>query len=136
MKFALHPQLLHDLDPMTATEDFEYLFLPNGELPWVVIVPKVPGITEVFELSEVQQADLYAQIARVSKMIKLEFQCDKINIAAFGNMVPQLHIHIIGRYKKDSAWPGSVFGVKLKADIKNDSSLKEKITSQLLRRLE
>lgn len=136
MSFELHPKLKQDLTTMLCTEHFELMYLPNGELPWVVIIPKVPDIKEIYELPEQSQQLLYKNINIISEAINIEFACDKMNLAAFGNMVPQLHIHIIGRYATDSAWPGSVLGSSLKKDSevqeKNYKKLKTLLQNKLL----
>jgi diadenosine tetraphosphate (Ap4A) HIT family hydrolase len=82
------------------------LLLVNNKLyPWLILVPKKPDITEIFELSQEDQAQLTKEISEISQISKEIFKADKINIAAFGNVVSQLHIHIISRYKNDRVFP-------------------------------
>lgn len=78
--------------------------------PWVILVPSVPGIREIYELSEAQQQRLLAESSELSRRMMTLFEGDKMNVAALGNMVPQLHLHHIVRYQSDPAWPGPVWG--------------------------
>ncbi|CAO4836437.1 MAG: hypothetical protein CNLJKLNK_00552 [Holosporales bacterium] len=79
--------------------------------PWLILVPKVNGVSEIFDLSPGQQHLLMNDISAVSSLLKFSTQADKINIAAFGNITRQLHIHIIARFETDAYWPQSVIGV-------------------------
>lgn len=81
----------------------------NSLYPWVVLVPKRENVKEMIDLNKNDQYLLMDEIEFVSKAMQKAFSPDKLNIAAFGNIVPQLHIHIIARYKSDNSWPSSVF---------------------------
>lgn len=82
----------------------------NKNYPWIILIPRVSHvITEIFELSISEQLKLMQEIARVANMMKQYFLADKINIGALGNIVSQLHVHVIARSKKDSAWPQGVW---------------------------
>lgn len=103
--------------------------LPDSENPWCVLVPPVADRSELHQLSEAQQQLLLKDINRVSATLEIEFKPDKLNIGALGNIVPQLHIHIICRYQTDRAWPNPIWGTKTGSDKviinKNCQRLKE-----------
>ena len=106
-----------NLDSAFSNLDFKigelnlcYLLLSNNSMfPWVVLIPKRNNIKEIIDLSKKDQYLLMEEIEIISKIMKNLFYPDKLNIAAFGNIVSQLHIHIIARYKSDACWPNSVF---------------------------
>ncbi len=81
----------------------------NSLYPWFILVPKKPNLVEIIDLSIEEQGDLMREISAVSKALKVLFKPDKINIAALGNMVQQLHIHIIARFKNDKTFPKPVW---------------------------
>lgn len=108
--FALHPQLAADTLAIPY-HGFSTLRLMNDRrFPWLIAVPQAADIEEIFQLSPRDQQRLVEEISRLSQALKTTTHCDKINIATFGNIVPQLHIHIIARFKEDPAWPGSAIG--------------------------
>ena len=84
----------------------------NSKFPWVILIPKRNKITDISDLNSKDQILLMKEIVYVSKIMKKLFRTSKLNIEKIGNMVPQLHIHIIARSKKDSTWPLSVWVVK------------------------
>ena len=84
----------------------------NSKFPWVILIPKRNKITDISDLNSKNQILLMKEIIHVSKIMKKLFKTSKLNIEKIGNMVPQLHIHIIARSKKDSTWPLSVWVVK------------------------
>tara|TARA_B110000003_G_scaffold262993_1_gene286200 strand:- start:384 stop:785 length:402 start_codon:yes stop_codon:yes gene_type:complete len=86
----------------------------NSRFPWVILVPKRSKITDMSELSTKDQILLIKEIVYISKIIKKLFKTSKLNVEKIGNLVPQLHIHIIARNKKDSSWPLPVWVVKSK----------------------
>lgn len=86
------------------------LLLSNNKFyPWLILVPQRLGMTEIFELKDEDRAQLIYEVNQISKLSKKIFKADKINIAAFGNIVSQLHIHIISRYKNDRVFPNPVW---------------------------
>ena len=87
------------------------LLLNDARFPWFILVPRRAGVSEIFELDEPDQEQLWRESARLSAFIKQAFHADKLNIGALGNLVPQLHVHHIARYRSDPAWPGPVWGV-------------------------
>ena len=87
----------------------------NSKFPWLILIPKRKNITDISELSSKDQLLLMKEIVYSSKVMKKLFKTSKLNVEKIGNIVPQLHIHIIARYKNDSSWPLSVWVVKGKA---------------------
>ena len=84
----------------------------NSKFPWIILIPKRNKITDITDLNSKDQTLLMKEIVYVSKIMKKLFKTSKLNVEKIGNVVPQLHIHIIARSKKDSAWPLSVWVVK------------------------
>lgn len=87
------------------------LLLNDARYPWFVLVPRCPDITEIYQLNEANQQQLLRESSQLGRFLMGEFNGDKLNIGALGNLVPQLHIHHIVRYRSDEAWPGPVWGV-------------------------
>ena len=108
--FELHPRLNEDCITIGAFPLCRLLLMNDAKYPWLILVPQRGGIREVFELSEADQQQLLWESATLSRLIAEHFKADKINVAALGNMVPQLHIHHIVRYSSDAAWPAPVWG--------------------------
>lgn len=109
--FKLHPSLAESTFSIADLDLCKVLLQNDARFSWVVLVPCVCDIKEFYELSSDNQHLLMDEMAKVSKILQTYTKADKINIAAFGNMTPQLHIHIIARFKTDSFWPNSVIGV-------------------------
>lgn len=87
------------------------LYLQNeSRFPWLVLVPRRESVSELIDLSIEDQQELTCEIAMVSQLMKAKYSPDKLNVANLGNIVKQLHIHVIARYEIDSAWPGPVWG--------------------------
>lgn len=110
MDFELHPQIKSDLQSLGDFPLSHVMLYPSSTNPWLVLVPRRPNIKEWHQLTAEEQSELCKEISKVSEWMEDEFQPDKINVGALGNMVPQLHVHIIGRYKNDVAWPGAIWG--------------------------
>jgi diadenosine tetraphosphate (Ap4A) HIT family hydrolase len=108
--FQLHPQLAADCIQIGHLSLSMLLLLNDARYPWFVLVPRCAPVTEIFELSEDDQRQLWRESAQLSKFIKHAFHADKINIGALGNLVPQLHVHHVARFRNDPAWPGPVWG--------------------------
>jgi diadenosine tetraphosphate (Ap4A) HIT family hydrolase len=109
-QFILHPQLAADTVLLGEFPLCQVLLANDGNFPWLILVPKVNGITEFHELSDQQQVQFLSESNAVSKLLKDGLSADKINIAALGNMVPQLHIHHVARFKEDACWPKPIWG--------------------------
>jgi len=88
--------------------------IDNSKFPWIILIPNRKNITDITELNSKDQNLLMKEIVFCSKLMKKIFKTSKLNVEKIGNVVPQLHIHIISRFKKDSSWPLSVWVVKKK----------------------
>jgi diadenosine tetraphosphate (Ap4A) HIT family hydrolase len=108
--WSLHPQLERDTGNIGDLPLSRVLVINDANFPWLLLVPRRPDIVEVIDLDEVAQAQLMTEIARVSRALREVTQCHKLNVAALGNAVPQLHVHIIARFRTDAAWPKPVWG--------------------------
>jgi diadenosine tetraphosphate (Ap4A) HIT family hydrolase len=108
--WTLHPQLEHDT-AMIADLPLSRLLLANdANYPWLLLVPRRAGASEIIDLAAAEQAQLMTEIDTLSRALKAVTACDKLNVAAIGNMVPQLHIHVVARRRSDAAWPKPVWG--------------------------
>ena len=108
--WSLHPQLEADTASIGDLPLSSVLVMKDANYPWLILVPRRTGAVEIIDLNEVDQAQLMAEIAQAARALKDATACDKLNIAALGNVVPQLHVHIIARRKDDPAWPAPVWG--------------------------
>jgi diadenosine tetraphosphate (Ap4A) HIT family hydrolase len=106
----LHPQLAQDCFVVGRFPLSALLLMNDSRYPWFILVPQRQGMREIHQLTESDQQQLMRESSLLAACIEQEFKADKINIAALGNMVPQLHIHHIVRYKTDLAWPAPVWG--------------------------
>jgi diadenosine tetraphosphate (Ap4A) HIT family hydrolase len=108
--WSLHSQLQKDTVDIGDLPLSRVLVIKDAQYPWLLLVPRRADIAEIIDLNEVEQAQLMTEISRVGRVLKDITKCDKLNVAALGNMVPQLHIHIIARRTSDAAWPRPVWG--------------------------
>jgi diadenosine tetraphosphate (Ap4A) HIT family hydrolase len=106
----LHPQLGEDTHPVASWPLCELRLMDDANHPWLVLVPRVEGAVEIVDLDAEQQQQLMHEIARASRLLQA-FRPHKLNVAALGNIVPQLHVHVIARYEHDIAWPKPVWGM-------------------------
>lgn len=107
----LHPQLAEDTHPVAHFALSELQLMDDANHPWLILVPRVEHAAELIDLSDAQQAELTREIARTSRALQAVFKPHKLNVAALGNLVPQLHVHVIARYQDDIAWPRPVWGM-------------------------
>ena len=105
----------------------------DSRFPWLVLVPCVADVCEIYQLSYEMQATLIGEISSVSKVLCDYVGADKMNIASFGNVVSQLHIHIVARFKTDPVWPDSVIGIK--GSVSYNFEQRNKIIADLKRLL-
>ncbi|MGA8961414.1 MAG: HIT family protein [Pseudolabrys sp.] len=110
--WSLHPQLVLDTVPVGDLPLTRVLLASDANYPWLILVPRLPGLVELIDLEENAQVQLVGEIAAAARALKTLTACDKLNIAALGNQVPQLHVHVIARRRTDAAWPKPVWGVK------------------------
>lgn len=109
--FAMHPRLEADSVYLCRWTLCQVRLINDARYPWLMLVPEQPNITEPFELTAGDQAQLWRESMALAGWMKGYFQADKMNVAALGNVVPQLHVHHVARLVNDSAWPGPVWGV-------------------------
>jgi diadenosine tetraphosphate (Ap4A) HIT family hydrolase len=131
--WALHAQLEADTVTIGDLPLSRVLIIKDANYPWLLLVPRRPDIVEIIDLDEVAQAQLMVEIARVARALKEVTRCDKLNIAALGNAVPQLHVHIIGRRKTDAAWPKPVWGQV--PPLSHDAAELEKFTQTIRKQI-
>ena len=108
--FILHPQLAGDCHLVGDLELSCVLLLNDSRYPWVVLVPRRAAITEIYQLSRADRELLLDESCRVGELLMRAFPGDKLNLGALGNLVPQLHVHLVVRRRDDPAWPGPVWG--------------------------
>jgi len=107
--WSLHPQLRDDTVPVCDLALSRLLAMNDVDFPWLILVPRRAGVSEIIDLGT-EQSLLMNELSLVSRALKQETRCDKLNVAAIGNIVPQLHIHIVARRKDDPLWPKPVWG--------------------------
>ena len=137
MGLELHPQLAKDTILLGKFDLCLLLLMDDESYPWFILVPDRKNITEIFQLSREDQITLMEESSFLSSKLAELFNADKLNIAALGNVVPQLHIHHIVRYKNDPAWPGPVWGVQPPARYSYSTlgEIKKKVSKMLAGKL-
>jgi diadenosine tetraphosphate (Ap4A) HIT family hydrolase len=108
--WSLHPQLDNDTAPVGDLALCRVLAIDDADYPWLILVPRRAGAVEIADLGD-DASLLMAEIAQASRVLKDVARCDKLNIAAIGNVVPQLHVHIVARRTNDPLWPKPVWGL-------------------------
>jgi diadenosine tetraphosphate (Ap4A) HIT family hydrolase len=108
--YELHSQIATDSAHVHDLDLCDLRLMDCRELPWLILVPRIPGIREISDLTETDQQQLMREITKVSHLLRSLFNPDKLNVAALGNVVPQLHVHVVARWKSDAAWPKPVWG--------------------------
>lgn len=108
-KFVLHEQLVKDTYPLLVWPLCKVLLMNDSQYPWLILVPQRSAIKEIYQLELIEQQQLLQEINWASQAL-LNLQPDKLNVAALGNQVPQLHVHVIARFKNDPVWPKPVWG--------------------------
>ncbi len=109
MSFVLHPRLAADTHLAADWPLCRVLLMDDARYFWLVLVPRLDGLTEITDLSSADRAQLIEEAARAGDIIK-RAGAAKLNVGALGNLVPQLHLHVVGRHPGDPAWPGPVWG--------------------------
>ena len=107
----LHPQLADDTHPLAQFALCEVRLMDDANHPWLILVPRVENAVEIIDLDAAQQAQLMQEIDRASRALQVAVKPHKLNVAALGNVVPQLHVHVIARFHDDIAWPRPVWGM-------------------------
>ena len=109
--FTLHPKLAEDCAQVMSLDVCEVLLMNDSRFPWLILVPKRANLRDFHEIAPDDRNALFDEIDRCSRLLAKLPGITKINVAALGNQVPQLHVHVIGRSIYDDAWPGPVWGV-------------------------
>jgi len=109
-EFALHPRLDADCLVLGDLPVSRLLLMNDSRFPWCILVPRYPGLTELHDVPVDARLGLMEEIEAVSRTLVRECGATKINVGALGNLVPQLHVHVVGRQPDDAAWPGPVWG--------------------------
>jgi diadenosine tetraphosphate (Ap4A) HIT family hydrolase len=108
--FKLDPRLEQDTILIGEFSLSKVLLMNDARYPWVILVPRVTGVTEVFQLNDKQQIQLMNESGFVAEKMKILVQADKMNVAVLGNVVSQLHMHHVARFANDETWPAPVWG--------------------------
>ena len=105
----------------------------DSQYPWMILVPQRSEVREIYQLDSADQRACWQESAMVSELMMQHFRGDKLNVAALGNLVPQLHIHHIVRFENDSAWPQPVWGVAPAIPYSNSqlATLKDALSSEI-----
>jgi diadenosine tetraphosphate (Ap4A) HIT family hydrolase len=110
MSFELHAQLRADTAFVAALPLCDVLLMNDANYPWLILVPRVAGMRDIVDLDEDAQAVLMREIAVAARALRSQYRAHKLNVAALGNQVAQLHVHVIARQTDDAAWPNPVWG--------------------------
>ncbi len=108
--FEPDARLVEDSYPLTELPLCQLRLMDDARFPWLLLVPRRTGVSEVFELDAPSQQQLWREATRVGRAVLDALGGDKLNIASLGNVVPQLHVHVIVRRRQDAAWPAPVWG--------------------------
>ena len=111
-RFALHKRLAADTFPILDLALSRVLLMNDARFPWLILVPRKPGLTEIFDLTRRDRGLLMEEVAHCAARLLTGTGCQKINIGALGNLVPQLHVHVVARKRGDVAWAGRVWGFR------------------------
>ncbi|WP_434101731.1 HIT domain-containing protein [Methylocaldum gracile] len=108
--FELHPRLSQDCIQLGRFPLCRLLLMNENRYPWFILVPEREELSEIYQLTDEDQVQLMRESSHLSRTLSELFRADKMNIAAIGNLVPQLHLHHVVRYRGDPAWPGPIWG--------------------------
>lgn len=109
-EFSLHPQLLADTHPVCEMSLCSVRLMDDARWPWLILVPRLPFLRELVDLAGDDQVALLKEVNRAGRVLQRLYRTDKLNVAALGNQVSQLHVHVISRRQDDPAWPRPVWG--------------------------
>lgn len=108
--FSLHPQLVHDCIELAQLPLSTLLLCNDSTYPWFILVPRVSDVTDIYQLDWQQQQQLLNESSLLSELLMQVFNGDKMNVAALGNVVEQLHVHHVVRFQGDATWPKPIWG--------------------------
>jgi len=109
-RWSLHPQLARDTLLAGDLPLCQVRLMNDANFPWLLLVPRRQNAIEITDLTETDQTQLMRETAQTARALKASTACDKINVAAIGNLVSQLHLHVVARFRSDAAWPKPVWG--------------------------
>jgi len=109
--FTLDERLSADSLPLSQTEMSLLRVSRDARFPWLILIPQRDGLADLVDLSPDDEARVMADVRAASRALRQVTKCDKLNVASLGNMVRQLHVHIVARFEGDPAWPGPIWGV-------------------------
>ena len=111
MPFILDDRLAKDTIHLLELPLCRFLLMNDRRYPWLILVPRYNDLSEIHDLRDKDQSTLISEVTAVTRALEKLFQPEKINVAALGNLVSQLHIHVIARFEEDEAWPNPVWGI-------------------------
>lgn len=132
--FELDPRLGADTSHVASLSLCEVLLMKDARFAWLILVPRQSGCAEVLDLPENARDALWREINHAAAVLRETVPCDKLNLGALGNIVRQLHVHIVARKEGDAAWPGPVWGSGAATPYDNDelSSLVQDLRQRLV----
>ena len=110
MGFTLDQRLADSSDLVSRVGDIQVRLADDSHYPWLILVPELDNVVELHDLSDAQRNQLFDLASHLGNWMKTTFSADKINVATLGNLVPQLHLHVVARQNGDPAWPGPIWG--------------------------
>lgn len=116
MTFALHDKLAADCEVLGDMALCRILLMRDHRFPWTILVPRIGGLRDLHDLPREEALTLFDEVGHASRALVDAFAVGKVNVAALGNQVPQLHVHVIGRFATDAAWPGPVWNAGVVED--------------------
>lgn len=137
MIFQLNPRLQQDCIAIGRFDLCRLLMMNDSQYPWFILVPERANVQEIYQLSKEERGLLTEESSYLAENLAALYKADKMNIAAIGNLVPQLHIHHVVRYQGDKAWPAPVWG-KFTAEPYTDPQIAEhiaRVTDRLSKRI-
>jgi diadenosine tetraphosphate (Ap4A) HIT family hydrolase len=127
VSFALHPQLAADTIPLGDLPLCRLLLMNNRHFPWLILVPRREGLRELFDLTPEDYQRAMQEIRQIMEHFSLVTKAHKMNVAALGNQVPQLHIHVIARKHDDAAWPQPVWNARIPPEPYDSKALDDMV---------
>ena len=121
MSFQLHPRLAADCELLGELELSTALLVRDARFTWVILVPRIEGLRDLHDVPFEHRLTLFDEIDRVSLALEHIATADKINVAALGNQVPQLHVHVIARRTDDAAWPDPVWSASAPKPLEGEA---------------
>ena len=132
-EFVLDPRLDADTTPVAELALSTLRLARDARFPWLILVPRRSGLAEIIDLDDAGRAVLFDEITAVCRALRGVTGCDKLNVAALGNQVRQLHVHVIARFEHDAAWPGPIWGRG--EPVAYEAAARDRLVADLLARL-